>query len=365
MIRKSKHILILLPVLGLLFWVSSCKDPVELPEEGPTPYVLQTPSGWPATNISSQNPLTVEGVTLGKRLFFDPLLSGNKTQSCASCHNQAFAFTDHGIRFSLGSEGDVGTRNSMPLFNLNWSKGYFWDGRASTVEELISMPIEAHFEMNLSMDMAVERLKAHPDYPALFRDAFPSHGITESTLRFAIAQFIRSIISGNSKWDEYFRRNPRAPDQFMTPAQKAGYLAFITETKGDCFHCHSPISPLFVNTNEREFSNNGLEAAPDSGYMKRTGNPNDRGKFKTPSLRNVMLTAPYMHDGRFATLDEVLDHYDHGFKYSPTLDAMLVKHLDGDLKPIPRLTEQDKQNLIEFLKLLTDTTFLTNPAYQP
>jgi cytochrome c peroxidase len=349
--------------------VTSCRD--EKPEppapiQEPTPFSLSLPSMWPPAKSHPQNPLTVEGIALGKKLFFDPILSRNQTQSCASCHNQAFGFTDFGKKVSLGSEGDIGTMNSMPLYNLNWNSGFFWNGRAKTLEDLVREPIEAHFEMNLTMEEAEFRLQNHKDYPELFKKAFPRSEISILNIQFAIAQYLKTIISGNTKWDEYVRKNPRNPENFMTPAQKRGYTLFINEEKGDCFHCHSPLNHLLVNLNEREFSNNGLDAKPDTGYLAVTGNPMDYGKFKVPSLRNLAFTAPYMHDGRFETLMQVLDHYDTGFNYSPTLDAMLLKHVDlQTLKPIKRLTVQEKQDIIEYLMLLTDSTLLTNPAYKP
>lgn len=348
-----------------LLAVNACKPGREEDDlkPAPVPYVLNVPYNWPKANMRPDNPLTVEGVNLGKQLFYDPILSGNNTQACASCHNQAFAFTDDGKRFSTGSEGDLGTRNAMPLYNLNWSSRYFWDGRASDLETLMDFPITAHFEMNQQMEAAVTELKATSNYPGLFTKAFPDEGITTKTIRYALAQFVRSIVAPKTKFSEYFQKNPVHPENLMSDAQKRGYLAFISEAKGDCFHCHSPLTPFFINLNEREFSNNGLESQPDSGLFKVTGDPNDRGKFKTPSLVNVLYTAPYMHDGRFNTIEEVLEHYNTGIKFSPTTDKMIQKHLDIDNQPIPRLTAQDKADIIEFLKLLTDSSVYTNPAY--
>lgn len=352
-------------ILAVTF--SACKeDTPPVKEEQPTPYDLVLPGNWPMPNILAENPLTVEGVALGRKLFYESLISGNGTQSCASCHQQSSGFVDANKQFSIGSEGDIGIRNAQPLFNLNWSKGYFWDGRRRTLEDLIQEPIEAANEMNLTIDSAVARLKNHPEYPGLFNKAFPAQGLTVTTLKYAMAQFIRTIISGNTKWDEYFQANPRNPEKLMTPAQARGYIAFISEEKGDCFHCHNPFNPFLINSNEREFANNGLDANPDTGFFKVTGNPNDWGKFKTASLRNLSYTAPYMHDGRFATLMEVLEHYNTGFKYSPTTDAVLItKHGDPDnnYKPIPRLTQQDKEDIIEFLKLLDDPNLESNPKW--
>lgn len=355
----------------MAFWLQSCSPdtPPTAPDlmPAPTPYTLTVPGNWPKPNLLADNPLTVEGVALGRKLFYDKMLSTNGTQACADCHHQSSGFTDLQKQFSVGSEGLVGTRNAMPLFNLNWSKGYFWDGRQPTLESLIEEPMEAHNEMNLDIELAVERLIDHPEYPKLFTDAFPNDKITTKTLRYAIAQFLRTIISGgNTKWDQYFLADPRNPEKFMTEQEARGYIAFISEEKGDCFHCHNPFNPFFINSNEREFANNGLDAVPDSGLFKVTGKPNDMGKFKTASLRNLSYTGPYMHDGRFATLDQVLEHYNSGFKYSPTTDAVLIsKHGDPDnnYAPIPRLTQQDKDDIIAFLKLLDDETLLTNPLW--
>lgn len=363
---KPSRIFQLLGALSLLLFWQSCKPDEPVIVEGPSAYALNLPSGWPQPNTPMENPLTIEGVQLGRYLFYDKQLSLNGTQACADCHSQADGFTDHGLKFSEGSEGIIGNRNSMPLFNLNWSKGYFWNGRQPTLEALIQEPMEAHHEMNLGIDVAVDRLKLNPDYEYLFNKAFPNQGISSTTLRFAIAQFLRTIVSGgNTKWDQYFQANPRNPETLMTEQEKRGYLAFIAEEKGDCFHCHAPISPFFIEIYSRQFTNNGLDAQPDSGYYKATGNANDWGKFKTPTLRNLAFTAPYMHDGRFATLKEVLDHYDSGIKYSSTVDPMIIKHMDPDnnFAPVPRLTEQDKEDIIAFLMLLTDSNLVTNPAW--
>ncbi|MBI1221755.1 MAG: cytochrome-c peroxidase [Bacteroidetes bacterium] len=350
----------------VLFGQSCHKKDKPTPAQGPTAYSLDIPGNWQKPNILADNPLTVEGVQLGRKLFYDENLSLNRTQACADCHQQAYGFTDAGNAVSKGSEGILGTRNAMTLANLNWNSGYFWNGRQPTLESLVQEPMGAPHEMNLAIDVAVERLKDDPDYPALFNKAFPNQGITTVTLRYAIAQFLRTIISGgNTKYDEYFNKNPRAPETYMTPQEKRGYEAFIDEKRGDCFHCHSPINPLFSNQNEREFVNNALDVQPDSGRFLVTGISNDFGKFKTPSLRNLAFTAPYMHDGRFQTLDEVLEHYNSGIKYSETVDPVLIKHMDADnnFAPVPRLTQQDKDDIIAFLMLLTDSNLVTNPKW--
>ncbi len=348
---------------SILAFAQACKKKPPETTTVLTAYTLNIPGNWPKPNILPENPLTVEGVALGRKLFYDKMLSGNGTQACADCHHQSDGFTDFSKQFSIGSKGDIGTRNSMPLFNLNWSSGYFWNGRQPTLESLIKEPMEAHNEMNLQIEDAVDKLNADPEYPKLFNAAFPNQGISELTLRYAMAQFLRTIISGNTAWDRAFMANPGNPQKTMTPAQARGYIAFIDTGKGDCVHCHLTFSPFLNNLNEREFTNNGLDANPDSGYFKATGNPNDFGKFKTASLRNLAFTAPYMHDGRFSTLKEVLHHYNTGFVFSTNLDPMLFKHLDGNFTPKPRMTEQDMEDIIEFLMMLTDSTLITNPAF--
>jgi len=366
---KIKNILLLLfAIASFSLVLESCKpdEPITPEPSGPSAYPLEIPGNWPKPNILPENPLTVEGVALGRKLFYDKMLSSNGTQACVDCHHQSNGFTDLGKKVSTGAFGDIGTKNSMPLHNLNWSSGYFWNGRQPTLESLIQEPIEAHNEMHLKIDEAVIKVKADPNYPALFNAAFPNQGVSELTLRYAMAQFLRTIISANTAWDKIFSQNFRNPEKLMNPAQARGYLAFIDENKGDCFHCHSPISPFLSNSNEREFANNGLDINPDTGYFKVTGNINDLGKFKTPSLRNLVFSAPYMHDGRFATLDEVLEHYNSGFKNSPNVDpVILTKHGDpnNNYKPIPRLTQQDKDDIIAFLMLITDSTLVTNPAF--
>lgn len=363
---RNKLVILLVSAASLAISVQSCKpDSPPEPIDGtqPTAFTLDAPGGWPTGNYISENPLTNEGVSLGRYLFYEKALSINNTQSCASCHNQNNGFTDHENQFSTGAEGVIGTRNAMTLFNLNWSDGYFWDGRQPNLESLAGEPIEAPHEMNLSLDEAVKKIKSLPDYTDRFEKAFPGKGITTTTIRYAIAQFVRSITSYQSKWDEYKAKTPQNPAIHMTESEKRGFNAFLDEQKGDCFHCHQLNSPFIIDLRENQFANNGLDAQPDSGLARVTGDPNDIGKFKTPSLRNLAYTAPYMHDGRFATLEDVLAHYDHDFKYSPTIGTSLTKHIDQNQQPVPRLSAQDIQDIIAFLNLMNDPTLLTNPNY--
>lgn len=323
----------------------------EVPET--TPYPLQIPQGLSPMVIPADNPLTIEGVALGRKLFYDPLLSKNNMQSCASCHLQSLGFTDHGLRYSVGVDGIAGNRNSMPLINLGWSPRFFWDGRALTLEQQIFQPVTNPIEMNTTWPEVEDKLNTHAEYPNLFYKAFGIERIDSVHVVKAIAQFIRTLISGNSKFDKFLRQQA-----VLTPSEMNGLNIYTTE-KGDCFHCHGfDGSGQFTDFT---FHNNGLDTddeMTDIGLMAVTGNPGDKGKFKTPTLRNIEVTAPYMHDGRFATLEEVIEHYDSGGKPSSTVDP-LMKHVGTGLN----LTAQEKLDLINFLKTLTDEDFLTDPRF--
>lgn len=297
------------------------------------------------------NPLTREGVELGRRLFHDSILSGNRTQACASCHAQPNGFTDHGLALSLGSEGVVGTRNASSLVNLAWGRDFFWDGRAPRLEDQAKDPVADPSEMNLPWPEVLERLQAHPTYPDAFGRAFGTIEITQDRVVAAIAQFERTLISNDSRWD----RKGRGEIQF-TPEEARGEELFFSEV-GECFHCHAPA--LFT---DNRFHDTGLDLVPkDPGFETVTGLASDLGKFRTPTLRNVAVTGPYMHDGRFATLEEVLEHYSSGIQRSPNLDPLL------GLFPPPglSLSDQDKADLAAFLRTLTDESFLENPEYGP
>jgi cytochrome c peroxidase len=316
----------------------------------PEPYELDTaglPDSW---TIPEDNPLTVPGIALGRKLFHDPVLSGNGTMACATCHAQATAFADP-RRVSPGSEGGEGTRNAPALINLAWNDGFFWDGRAHSIEDQAREPVPNPIEMNLPWDQAIPRLAAHAEYPALFRAAFGTDAITEDLVVKAIAQFERTLVSKSSPYDRFLNQG-----EPLSEAAHRGFTLFFSE-EGDCFHCHG--TRLFT---DNEFHNNGLDAVPaDPGLEALTGDPLDRGRFRTPTLRNVEYTAPYMHDGRFATLEEVVDHYSEGIQPSPSLDPVLGVHQGGGVS----LTADQKADLIAFLKSLSDPGFLTNPEFGP
>ena len=340
-------------LFALSFLIKSCtKDNDQTPVEDPyipNPYNLVIPEGFPAMIIPDDNPLTNEGVALGRLLFYDPILSADNSQSCASCHNPEFSFTDNGKKFSTGIDGIEGNRNSPPVINIGWMSSLFWDGRASTIEEQALEPIPNPIEMHQEWADAANKLNNHPEYPELFYQAFGSKIIDSIMVVQAIAQFERTMISSNSKWDSYLRG-----EVMLSQSESQGFEIFFTE-KGDCFHCHSTI--LFT---DNKFRNNGLDSIfTDDGLSDFTNNSNDIGKFKTPTLRNIMFTAPYMHDGRFSSLEEVIDFYSEGIVWSPTVDPLMKKVNQGGLF----LTQQEKNSLIAFIKTLSDTSFINNPEY--
>ena len=320
---------------------------------GTTRYSLEISQRLPKVKLPTDNLLTVEGVELGRRLFNDPRLSINNSQSCASCHDRTAAFADV-RRLSPGAEGQPGRRHAMPLFNLAWAQSFFWDGRAPTLRAQALVPIEDAHEMKERLDHVIAKLGADREYPTLFRRAFGATGdqITPAQIGLAIEQFLLTLVSQESKFDRAARGL-----ETLTEQEKDGLRLFVTENDprtglrgADCFHCHG--GNLFTN---HQFANNGLAPRDgDLGRMEVTGNASDEGKFKVPSLRNVAVTGPYMHDGRFTTLEEVIDHYDHGVLRSPTLDPNLAKHPDTGLG----LSAADKTALLAFLRTLTDDAFI-------
>jgi cytochrome c peroxidase len=320
--------------------------PLYLPEKF-TPYRFTMSSAFPIPDLPRDNPLIEERVALGKKLFNETALSRDGMISCASCHQQASAFSDP-RRYSIGVRGQTGTRQAMPLFNLAWKTSFFWDGRAPSLREQAFVPIQDHVEMDETLDRVVARLAQEKEYPPLFSAAFGSPEITAEKLGLAIEQFVLTLTAYDSKFDRALRGKATLSDE-----EKRGFELFMTEFEprtgqrgADCFHCHG--GPLF---SDHQFHNNGL--APndaDLGRFRVTSNEADRNKFSTPSLRNIARTAPYMHDGRFATLEEVIAHYDHSVARSSTLDPNLAKHPPEGLQ----LSEADQQALVAFLKTLSD-----------
>ena len=321
-----------------------------LPEFDPVFIDFVQPEGFPIMEIPEDNALTEEGVYLGRKLFYDPILSGDSTLSCAGCHKPPSAFTDE-RRFSFGIDGSIGNRQAMQIINAGWMNKLFWDGRANSLEEQALGPVENPIEMKAHWPMVVERLKDNKDYRLLFYKAFGTLDITKELTVKAIAQFERTLISYRSKFDR-----ERLGKVFYSVEEQDGYDMFFSE-RGDCFHCHGGIL-----LTDNEFHNNGLDSIPlDLGLEKVTHSETDRGKFKAPTLRNITLTAPYMHDGRFETLEEVIDFYSEGLQRSKTIDPLMKAIRYGG----KHFTDYEKKALLAFLKTLEDTSFINNPAFQP
>ena len=325
----------------------------------PIPYSLEIPELFQQKLIDpllpSNNPLTEEGVALGKKLFFDKKLSGNNTQACASCHKPQNSFTDD-TRFSEGIDGVFGVRNSMPLMNLAWNFNdrFAWDGKELGLERQAIEPVKNPIEMHSDWGSVAAKLEQDLEYPTLFSKAFGTTTIDSILITKAIAQFERILISGNSKFDQYLLGNAT-----LSLEELNGFTVFMDEEKGDCFHCHgSDNNPLWT---DNSFHNNGLDSNfDDLGLGAVTGDPNDNGKFRSPSMRNLIFTAPYMHDGRFATLEEVINHYSEGLQFSSTIDPLMKKVNQGGVQ----LTPQEKEDLKAFLLTLTDTEFINNPDFR-
>jgi cytochrome c peroxidase len=331
--------------------------PVVLIAPTATPYHFRVPAEFPIPSLPRDNPLTDEGVALGRKLFNEKLLSRDDTLSCASCHQEAHAFSDS-RRFSMGVDNLPGVRHAMPLFNLAWKRQFFWDGRASSLRQQVLMPIQDNREMHEPLECVVDKLKA-ADYANEFERAFGSPKIDADRVARALEQYVLTLVSYDSKFDRALKGQATLSEE-----EKRGFQLFVTEydpryglTGADCFHCHG--GALF---SDFRFTNNGLDAEPgDKGRERVTGSAGDRGKFAVPSLRNVAVRGPYMHDGRFTTLEEAVDHYCTGTKRSATLDPNLAKHPDGGVP----LSADDKKALVAFLKTLTDASFKSNPPVEP
>jgi cytochrome c peroxidase len=325
----------------------------------PIPYKLEIPTLFAdkliAPIIPTNNPLTQEGVALGKKLFFDKILSGDETQSCASCHNPQKAFTDS-KQFSDGIDGNSGTRNAMPLFNLAWNfdELFAWDGKEFGLEAQAFEPVSNPIEMHSNWKEVENKLQNHSQYPTLFLQAFGTSKIDSILITKAIAQFERTIISGNSKFDKFLLGKTT-----LTSEEENGFNVFMDEARGDCFHCHgSNNNPLWT---DNQFHNNGLDSNfSDLGLGAISGDPADNGKFKSPSIRNLDFTAPYMHDGRFATIEEVINHYSEGLQASATIDPLMKKVNQGGVG----LSAKDKSDLKAFLLTLSGFDFINNPDFQ-
>ena len=310
----------------------------------PTPIYFQIPKGWPKPNYDfSKNPLTEEGFQLGRQLFYDPILSKDSTISCASCHLQATGFTHVDHSLSHGIDGKIGTRNSMTMMNLAWSKSFMWDGGVNHLDVQPLNPITSLVEMNETLANVVLKLRKSDKYKSLFFAAFGDENITGQRILKALSQFELMLISSNSKYDKVMQK-----EAVFTNQEQNGYQLFKT----NCASCHS--EPLFTNGN---FENNGIpldSTLNDIGRQRITEKPEDYLKFKVPTLRNIQFTNPYMHDGRFNKLTEVIKHYNSiGNK----------KNVSKQLKKSMNLTDNERVDLVAFLLTLTDNEFLFDKRF--
>ena len=371
--------------IALISYVVSCASSRRLCASKATPYNIAVPFFPDSMNIPADNPMTVEGVELGRYLFYDGRMSGrtdkDSLMSCATCHRQSHSFEcgiDHpkykGGR-TFGLTGIPTPHFMMPLINLAWiNEGYFWNGMINNnnqhlggrygvpatkeynfknIESLVWMTIVAPHECNGSIQRTVALLQQDPMYPPMFKRAFGSEEINIDRISKAVAQFVRSLVSFNSKFDQFMRGETK-----LTDAEMRGFFLFTTE-KADCFHCHgSPALPLWTtnlfmnNAKDIDFTDRGDRYAV-------TGDTLDRGKYRVPTLRNIEFTAPYMHDGRFSTLDEVLEFYNSKLKRSPYVDPLMINVNHGGMF----LSKEELADLKAFLLTLSDTSFLHNPQY--
>ncbi len=331
-------------LIGIVLMIGCSRQDGNLPG-GTRPIKFEQPKGWPAPVYNfSQKPITQEGFELGKKLFYDGRLSRDGNFPCASCHQQfaAFATFDHNL--SHGIDNQFTTRNAPGIFNLAWHNELHWDGGINHIEVQPLAPITAPNEMGETMNSVLAKVSEDSSYRAMFKKAFGNETVTTQNMMRALAQFMITMVSANSKYDKVLRNEAR-----FTTKEQAGYDIF----KNKCSSCHA--EPLLTDLSYR---NNGLALEPtirDEGRKRITGLPGDSLKFKVPSLRNVMLTFPYMHDGRFNSPLQVLDHYSSGIVQSSTLDPSLKNGIP--------LTLEDKFNLLEFFYTLSDSTFIKDERF--
>lgn len=362
--------------------MSGCKRDEALPEPddvpyAPTPYVIEVPNWFPSDlNIPEDNPMTVEGVELGRNLFYDGRFGGrsdpDSLMSCGSCHVQQFAFecgTSNPYYpggFTHGITGIPTPHVMLPLFNVVWNpNGYMWNGlihesnpniSKRRIEDLCWMGVVAPHEMKSDTNKSKALIASIPGYKPLFKKAFGTEEVTFERMAKAVAQFIRSIVSCNSKFDHYLNGTAQ-----LTQSELNGYVLFMTEEGADCFHCHGGDgNPLFTNN---LFFNNGKDTVFTDVRDRYaiTGDPMDIGAYRAPTLRNIELTGPYMHDGRFATLDEVIEFYSSGVVLSPSISPLMHKAAQGGAQLLP----QERADLKAFLLTLTDYELISNPSYGP
>ena len=354
-----RYFILLVLLSGTLF--QSCKrdNPILIESHVTTPYELPQPRFFPTDlNIPADNPMTVEGVILGRYLYYDGRLNGrfhcDSMQSCYSCHTQETGFvTNNSTGRGEGVMGIYSPHTVMPHVNLVYRQQptYGWAGGSASIEDVVKVVFGLDFEFATTHKIAVEAIQSIPIYPPMFKDAFGTEEVNIDRIAKAIASFMRSMVSYNSRYDQYVRHEIN-----LTVREQRGLQLFMSE-KADCFHCHGEIALLSNN----QFMNNAIDSVfkgLDDRYSV-TGNPQDMGKYFTPTLRNVELRNAFMHDGRFSSLHEVLEHYSHGLVNSPQIDPLMKYVAFGGTQ----LTEQEKADLIVFLKTFTDNDFINNPAF--
>jgi cytochrome c peroxidase len=338
-------------LISTVFFLLGCQAELPQPEVTATG-LIHIPEGFPQLGVQAENPLSAEGIALGKKLFFDPILSADSSISCSSCHQPAIAFADQSA-LSTGINQQAGRRNAPSLINVGfYHTGLFWDGRAPSLESQALEPVEDPLEMGADWDSVEMRLRQHEEYPELFARAFftkePSD-IDRYLAARALAQYQRTLTSGPTRYTLAEKGEAE-----LTESEKRGKDIFFDASenlpRGECAHCHTP--PLFTDLT---YMNNGLDAVnrleeyPDKGRGEVTQSVYDYGRFRVPSLINVGITAPYMHDGRFETLEEVVQHYNTGGHFAANVDPKVRKL---------HLSDQNQLDLINFLKTLTDTIFV-------
>ena len=375
---KTHRILILLFLLSIT--VPSCRNNVDDVADlanpyNPTPYEIEIPYGFPTKlNIPDDNPMTVEGIELGRYLFYDGRLSGrtdpDSLMSCASCHRQERAF-EAGIDHPgfpgghpIGLSGQKTHHVMLPMINLVWnSSGYGWNGFLSprnenenlkNIEDFVRLSVVAKDEINGDTSRVVQLFQSLDGYPQLFAKAFGSDEITFVNIEKAIAQFVRTLISADSKFDKYLRGEVQ-----LNQSELNGFVLFTTEEGADCFHCHGGAgNPLFTT---HLFYNNGKETefTDPNDRLSISGDRMDYGAYKATTLRNIAVQGPYMHDGRFKTLEEVIEFYSHAVVMSPYINPLMHHVNDGGVQ----LTPTEKTDLLNFIHTLHDEDFLTNPKF--
>ena len=330
-------------LLVLFLFITSCERENMDPDQGHFLSQPIRPDHFPPAHyVFGNNVYSKKGFELGRKLFFDPILSLDSTISCESCHHQKDAFADGGRAFSVGINGQTSDRNSPPVFNMAWNRSFMWDGGINHIEIMPFAPIIHPKEMGEDLTNVVRKLNAHGEYPSLFQRVFGQGPITDQQMFWALAQYLGNLVSANSRYDRHVQG-----ELSLTSSEMAGLGVF----RQHCASCHQ--EPLFT---DQGFHNNGLDAVfIDEGRFRITQDPADLGTFKTPTLRNIALTAPYMHDGRFASLADVLEHYTQGIQASATLSSELQPHVGGIF-----LSASEQLQLTDFLHALTDSDFVNN-----